>query len=751
MRSLLIGTGAVALLWTGSAVAQTETEPQEDASARRLESIVVTAQKRAEDVQDVPIAITALSSSTLEKQRVTDVTSLDNLVPGLRIAAADAAANPKIFIRGAGLNDFNPTSSSGVGLYADGVYIGSPLAQFSTFYDLDRVEVLRGPQGTLYGRNTTGGAINVISKRPTFSPEGYASVEAGNFGSVELNAAYGGPIVGDKLAFRIAGQYAEDDGYSTNAVTGNKVNNAERYAVRGSLLYTPDDLTDILLTVNTFSNRGGAVQPKSRQLFPADPSAAGPDGVCAPAFFRSGLCTDALGFADTSADPYTITADVEGKDKVDLWSAALTIDREIGDLTLTSITAYQDVERSAHENTDSSPLQMLEAFYNNTQEQFSQELRLASDGERLKWVVGGYYMKDTTTSDSAYDILRILRPLFITPENPTGVSPENSVIYLGYPYTQKTDSYAIFGQADYELAPGLILTAGLRWSADEKSMDYSTIAEGVLPVFSYRADKTFSDWSGKVGLKYDLTDTTNIYASYSRGYKSGGFFGGNADSPEQIAPYENETVNAYEIGSKSDLWDNRLRMNLSGFYYDYQDIQAYSTVERNGLTVQVLDNAAGAEMYGAEAEFTVMPIDNLDLSLGLAWLHAKYGDYNSLGDDYSGNQMPQAPEYSLTSRAAYAINTKTGVVITPSIDVSYRSKVYFDSTMRERLSDPELWLVGAELSVMSPDGSIEAGLWGRNLTDEAYLTSANPIDSLGVDLLTYSRPRSAGLFLRYRY
>jgi len=751
MRSLLIGTGAVALLWTGSAVAQTETEPQEDASARRLESIVVTAQKRAEDVQDVPIAITALSSSTLEKQRVTDVASLDNLVPGLRIAAADAAANPKIFIRGAGLNDFNPTSSSGVGLYADGVYIGSPLAQFSTFYDLDRVEVLRGPQGTLYGRNTTGGAINVISKRPTFSPEGYASVEAGNFGSVELNAAYGGPIVGDKLAFRIAGQYAEDDGFSTNAVTGNKVNNAERYAVRGSLLYTPDDLTDILLTVNTFSNRGGAVQPKSRQLFPADPSAAGPDGVCAPAFFRSGLCTDALGFADTSADPYTITADVEGKDKVDLWSAALTIDREIGDLTLTSITAYQDVERSAHENTDSSPLQMLEAFYNNTQEQFSQELRLASDGERLKWVVGGYYMKDTTTSDSAYDILRILRPLFITPENPTGVSPENSVIYLGYPYTQKTDSYAIFGQADYELAPGLILTAGLRWSADEKSMDYSTIAEGVLPVFSYQADKTFSDWSGKIGLKYDLTDTTNIYASYSRGYKSGGFFGGNADSPEQIAPYENETVNAYEIGSKSDLWDNRLRMNLSGFYYDYQDIQAYSTVERNGLTVQVLDNAAGAEMYGAEAEFTVMPIENLDLSLGLAWLHAEYGDYNSLGDDYSGNQMPQAPEYSLTSRAAYAINTKTGVVITPSIDVSYRSKVYFDSTMRERLSDPELWLVGAELSVMSPDGSIEAGLWGRNLTDEAYLTSANPIDSLGVDLLTYSRPRSAGLFLRYRY
>ena len=750
MRSVLIGTGALALMWSSAANAQTETEPQEDATAR-LESIVVTAQKRAENVQDVPIAITALSSAALEKQRVANVTSLDNLVPGLRIAAADAAANPKIFIRGAGLNDFNPTSSSGVGLYSDGVYIGSPFAQYASFFDLDRVEVLRGPQGTLYGRNTTGGAINVIAKRPTFTPEGYASVEYGSFNALEANFGIGGPIVSDKLAFRLAGQYVEDDGFSTNSVTGNDVNDAKRYAIRGSLLYTPDDKTDVLFTLNTFANRGGAVQPKSRQLFPVDAAAAGADGVCSPAYYRSGLCTDAVGFADTNPDPYTVTSNVEGEDKVDFWSAALTIDREIGDLTLTSITAYQDVERDTHENTDSSPLQMIEAFYKNTQEQFSQELRLASDSEQLKWVLGAYYMHDTTTSDSAYDILRMLRPYFITPENPTGVSPENSVIYLGYPYTQKTDTYAVFGQADYELSPGLYLTAGLRWSADEKSMDYSSVAESVLTIFSYDASKTFSDWSGKIGLKYDLTDTTNVFASYSRGYKSGGFFGGNAGSPAELQPYANETVNAYEIGSKSDLLDNRLRMNLSGFYYDYQDIQAYSTVERNGLTVQVLDNAASAEMYGAEAEFVARPMRNLDLSLGLAWLHAEYGDYNSLGDDYSGNQMPQSPEFSVTSRAAYTIDLDSGFQITPSVDVSYRSKVYFDSTMRERLSDPELWLVGAELSIMSPSGKIEGGLWGRNLTDEAYLTSANPIDSLGVDLLTYSRPRSVGVFLRYRY
>tara|TARA_R110000787_G_scaffold102192_5_gene208136 strand:- start:57971 stop:60247 length:2277 start_codon:yes stop_codon:yes gene_type:complete len=758
MRLALLGTSAAALLMAASANAQaqeadagTPAQAEAEDAVAVLEQIVVTAQKRSENVQEVPIAITALSSSTLEKQRVTNVVSLDNLVPGLRIAAADAAANPKIFIRGSGLNDFNPTSSSGVGLYADGVYIGSPLAQFATFFDLDRVEVLRGPQGTLYGRNTTGGAINVISKRPTFSPEGYAALEYGTFNAVDATAAFGGPIVEDKLAFRIAAKYAEDDGFSTNAATGHDVNFTEQYAVRGSLLFTPDSDTDVLFTVNRFMNRGGAVQPKSRALFPSVPEAAGPDGVCAPNAYRSGLCTDLLGYADTNPDPYKVDSNLEGLDKVDLTSLMLSVDRSVGDMTLTSITAWQDVKRNAQENTDSSPLQMIESSYINQQTEFSQELRLASDVGALQWVVGAYYMRDTTDSKSAYDLLRAYRPFFVTPENPNGASPENSIGVFGYPYEQTTDTYAIFGQADYELTPDLILTTGLRWSSDDKTMDYARTIEESIVQFSVKDSKTFSDWSGKVGLKYNLSDLSNVYASYSRGYKSGGFFGGNADDASQIQPYANETVNAYEIGSKSDLMGQRLRLNLSGFYYDYQDIQAYSTVLRDGVTVQVLDNAASADMYGAEAELTYMPVRNLDLSLGMAWLHAEYGDYKSLGDDYSGNQMPQAPKYSLTSRAQYTFEMPSGATITPSVDVSYRSKVFFDSTERERLSDPELWLVGAELAMTSASGHIEGGFWGRNLTDEAYLTSANPIDSLGVDLLTYSRPRSVGIFLRYNY
>jgi len=749
VRKLFIGAGCAALAVVSSAHAQTHSGADEDFT---VEPIVVTAQKRAENMQDVPVAISALSSKALQEQRVLSIVDLDNLAPGLRISAADAAANPKIFIRGVGLNDFNPSSSSGVGIYADGVYIGSPLAQMASFFDLERVEVLRGPQGTLYGRNTTGGAINLISKRPAMTPSGEAAIEYGRFNSINASAGYGAPIIDDVLAFRIAAQYVADDGYSRNRYTGERVNNADRAALRASLLFTPSDDTEVLVQVNRFINRGGAIQAKSRALFPATAEATGADGLCAAGYYSSGQCTDLLGYADTSTNPYSVDADLQKKDRVDLWNASVSATHRFGELSLVSITAYQSVHRNDQENTDASPYDMITASYINYQREFSQELRLQSDVGPAKWVVGAYYMHDELDSSSSFDILRAYRPYFVTPDNPTGVSLENSIGVFGYPYTQKTDSYAVFGQVDYDVSDRLTLSVGLRWSADDKRFDYVRNAEnGQIVLFTYSGSKSFSDISGRLGVKYDVTDTTNVYATYNRGYKSGGFFGGSADDPSQLEPYDNETVNAYEVGSKSDLLGRRLRMNLSAFYYDYQNIQAYSTVLRGGVTVQILDNAASAEMYGAEAEFTATPIRGLDLSLGLGWLHAYYGDYLSEGGDYSGNRMPQAPKFNLTAGASYRFDLASGAALTPSLNVSYRSKIYFDSTETERLTDPELWLVDAQLAWTSPDETIEAGLWGKNLTDEAYLNSISPIDSLGVDLLGYAPPRTYGVFVRYRY
>jgi len=750
MKSRFLGASCVAALlaaWGSAAVAAEVAAQADDGS----EEVVVTAQKRSERVQDVPIAISTLSAGEIEDRHITNLLDLNNIAPNMRITTADAAANPKIFIRGVGLNDFNPTSSAGVGVYIDGVYQASPLAQISAFFDLERVEVLRGPQGTLYGRNTTGGAINAISRRPSWETRADASLEYGNYNAITLSAGYGGTIIEDKLAFRVAGQYVADDGYTVNRVTGHDINNADRYAFRGSLLFTPTENDEFLLNAMRFVNRGGATQTKHRALFPATPDAVGPGGLCAPGYYNNGGCTDAVGYYDPVEDPFSVESDVEGKDKVDLFTASLNYTHDFGDISLVSITAWQQVDRNALENTDASPLQMLQATYIGSQDTYTQELRLQNDEGPAKWVVGVYYMNDEIRNSSSYDILRMLRPLFTTPENPTGVSPENSVIVLGYPYTQKTEGYAIFSQLDYELNDKLTLTGGLRWSQDDKSLDYTRLAEGSIVLFTAYREKSFSDFSGRLGVKYDISDTWNVYASYNRGYKSGGFFGGSADDPAQLDPYDNETVNAYEVGSKGSFLDRAVRLNLSAFYYDYENIQAYSMVERGGLTVQILDNAASAEVYGAEVELAASPIEHLDLSLALSFLHAKYGAYNSLGGDYSGNQMPQAPEFTMQFGAAYEFVLQSGGSITPRVDVNYRSKIYFDSTQTERLSSPALWQLDAQIGWTSQDGQIEAGIWGKNLTDEHYLQAISNIDSLGVDLLTYGRPATYGVFLRYSF
>lgn len=636
-------------------------------------------------------------------------------------------------------------------MYVDGVYIGSPLAQLASFFDVQRVEVLAGPQGTLYGRNTTGGAINITTNKPTMTPQGDVSLEYGRFNSVNVAGGLSGPLVDGVLAGRLATQYVRDDGTTINRFDGDRVNNADRLGVRASLLYTPSGNDEAVLRFNWFQNRGGARQAKSRSLMPLTAAATGPDGLCNPGFYNSGQCADLAGFAETSSDPFSVNADTRGKDKIDLYSVALDYTHKFDTISLVSITAYQDVRRNDLENTDADPLELLSAVYKNEQREFSQELRLQSDAGPLKWLAGAYFMHDSLSSDSYYDQLRLFRPLFQTPTNPTGYNPDIGVGVFGYPYTQRTDSYAVFGQADYRLTDKLTLTVGARWSADEKELDYDATAEQNIVLFHIDMSKTFSDVSGRLGLRYDVNDSTNVYFTYNRGYLSGGFFGGNATSPTQLTPYQNETVDAYEIGSKSALFDRRLRLSLSSFYYRYQDIQAYSLIETGGLPVQVLDNAASAEIFGVEAEATAAPIRGLEISGGASYLHAKYGTYVSAGGDYTDNQMPQSPEFTLNTTVRYAYELPNGGQLVPMLDMSYRSKIYFDSTQTERLSDPAAFLLNAQFSWRSPDEHLEVGLWGKNLTGKEYLAAISPIAPLGMDLLSYAPPRTYGIFFRSRY
>jgi len=753
MKAAMLMGCAMLALSAGLAAAQTApaTTKQDDTA---IAEIVVTAQKRAENLQDVPVSVTALTADTLSARGVNNVLALNNMAPGMRISANDAAANPKIYIRGVGLSDFNPNASSGVGVYVDGVYIGSPLAQMAGFYDLAQVEVLRGPQGTLYGRNTNGGAINITTKRPSQTFTADASLEYATFNAVTAEAAVGGPIVADKLAFRAAGQWVKDDGYTYNRVTGNDVNAADHWAGRLSLLYTPTDDFELLAQVNRYVNRGDAIAPEHRALFPATAAATGADGLCAPASYGSGACTDLLGYADTDKNPRAIDANLEGKDKVDLFGASAQATWSFNGLQLVSVTAWQWAHRNDLENTDGSPAQMLEINYRSRQQQFTQELRLQSDNPsgRLNWVVGGYFMDETVQDNTRQDTLRDLRPLFIAPDNPTGLSPENSVAVFGWPYTQKTKGYAVFGQADYKLTDKLTGTVGLRWSADDKHMNYkSQIEDGLIVLLTSDQKKTFSAFSGRLGLRYEVTDGTNVYATYNRGYKSGGFFGGLATTAEEVEPYDNETLDAYEVGMKSEFFDRRLRLNVSGFYYDYKNQQVFAQALRNGLTVLVLDNAANSKVYGGEAEITARPIQPLTITAGVSLLHAKFGEYFSEGQDYTGNRLPQSPKVTFNTAATWVAPLANGSSIVANVDANYSSKVYFDNSNAERLSQDAVWIAGAQVSWRSPDQKVEAGAFARNLFDKTYVVSISNIDSLGEDLLSMNRPRSLGVFLRYHY
>jgi iron complex outermembrane receptor protein len=748
-RAVAVGVSLVALAWVGSASAQdapagnppaAATTPPDD-NAPRVDDIIVTAQKRAENLQDVPVAVSAVTGKTLENKRILDLVDLSNATPGLQIKSDDNGANPRIFIRGVGVNDFNPATASAVGIYADGVYVGSPLAQRFAFFDLQQAEVLRGPQGTLYGRNTTGGAVNVTSRKPGNDVEADFLAEYGRFNSVNLQGGVSLPLAKDLLSVRVAGIYQRDDGYSVNRLTGDRGNNADRWAVRGSVHFTPSGAITDDLAVTVGKSRGGSIWAYNRSLFPVSPDIAGPDGLCAPAYYGTANCTNVLGYANASKNLYEGDYSFEGKDRVNLFTVANTLTINLGSADIVAVTGYQHAKRNDQEETDANPLPVITASYIARQNTFSQELRLQSSGKpALRYVFGLYYAHDDLTNNSAYDVLAILP-----------ADPAAGIGRFIWPLAQKTDSYAAFGQVDYDLTSRLTATVGLRYSADHKDFHYfSGETNTGTPFFTFDGSKTFDSVSGKFGLQYRFTPDVNAYASYSRGTKSGGFFSGQTGNIADIGPYKDETVNAYEAGLKTELLHHTLRANLAAFYYDYQNLQVYTTVIDGFITRQLFTNASAARMYGGELELEATPARGLTISMNAAYLNATYRNFASAGADYSGNTLPSAPKISVQTAVDYTQPVSFGAIVA-NVSASYRSKVFFDTANTSRLSDQARVYVDGRLGVQLVRNKLEIGVWGKNIFGETNISDITPIASLGFDVVSVGPPRTYGLYLRAHY
>ncbi len=735
-----------ALTVAAPALAQEAAAPAKDSGG--IAEIVVTAQRRAQNVQDVPIAIAAISGDALSETGIRDPRDLTLLVPSLSMQAGTAASTTSLFIRGVGIGDFNSNTTGAVGVYFDDVFLGANAGKLFNVFDSDGIEVLKGPQGTLYGRNTTAGAIRFASRKPTDELSGDFSALYGRFNEVQLEGGIGGPIAKDLLKVRVAGFYNRRDGTTYNRLTGNRVNNINLWALRGIADLTPAPNVLLRVSVHGGNNTGGARQFQHR--------GQGVDFFGNPAKLPDGTPTDAFGYADTDNNVYAGDYNIEGKERIGVFGASLLGQVDFGGVQLTSITAYEQVNRATLEDTDASPADFVVAYYEDRPRQWSEELRLQSTGDKaLNWIVGGYYFHDTLATDSSFDLLRSLRD----PNDLAGTfDPVNSLGLLRYPYTQRTRSFALFGQADYKLTDKLTATVGLRWSNDRISMDYHSLfdivggvapvkaySDQTLPLLDFNGTKTFKDLSWRAALNYKTGDTL-VYASYSKGYNSGGFAGGASTDALQLAPFNSEKLYAYEVGLKTEFLDRKVRFNTSAFYYDYRDLQVFVFDLTGPIPVQRKLNAGNAEIYGLEAELTVRPTRNLDLFGAVTLMHSEYKKFAALGGvSYSGNRLVNAPKFAFSGGVNLTLPLSSGAAIKARVDGTYVSSIALFPDNAASTEVKGNGRMNARLAYQAPSKIWEAALWVKNLNSARVISSIAPV--ITQDQINYNDPRTFGVQL----
>lgn len=702
-----------------------------------IEEIVVTAQKRAQNLQEVPISVTAFSDTAIREAGFTNSLSIGDQVPNLEIKTFGGV--PNIFIRGVGNNDFNASSIGPISIYRDDVVVASTGSQIFSLFDLERIEVVRGPQGTLFGKNTTGGAIQFFSKLPGDAFEGNARFGYGRFDLFEAEAAASLPL-GEGLSLRVAGIVRRRDGEKTNLYTGDDAINVDEAAARAILRWRPSADTDVRLSIGGGRDRSDYLENK-------------PVGTINGA--------DLFGYTD----PYPDNANLlnfngQSRNYSDNLFINLNIAHSIGNLTFKSITGYDKSDVDNRVDVDGGPFRIDEITFLTDAEQITQEFQLAYDSGPLNAIGGLYYFQENVDADSDADLLGEL-------------SFADGALPLITRATRKNKAYAIFGQATYAVAPAFRVTLGGRYTIDKVRATHKAdlipgyfdadIPDGAaVPLVPFaRLRDTFKSFSWRVAADYDLTDDVLAYASIDKGFKAGGFNIGLITSVAERTQVDPEYLTSYEIGIKSTLFDRRLRLNVSAFYYDYKDLQVLSVNQQAGSTVPTLglDNAADAEIKGIELEATALPTDWLDLGLNLGILDAKYKNYLSgaidpvTGDprDFSGNRLPGAPKFTLSTFAQVTI--PVGAFETRwRAEYNYTGKKYYNNAQSDLISSGEGYgLLNLRATLADPAKGWELAAWARNVTGKAYIVDATDTSGFGFVPRYYGERATYGVELSFRF
>ncbi len=738
-----------------------------------IETVVVTAEKRAEDIQTVPITVQALTGRQISDFGIKSSVDLSQFTPNLDIALVAGQGNqPIISIRGVGLNDYDTNNAGPNGVYMDEVYLSSPASQTFQTFDLAQIEVLKGPQGTLYGRNTSGGAITFTSVKPsdTFTAEGH--VEYGAFDTLQVEGAVGGQIA-DGLDFRVAAVKNNSSGYTRNLLTGKRENGANNFAARAQLQWKPDEDLTFLLNVHGGYVANRPAEYRHMGSFPADPANPADVAACStPAIVLAGTggCVDLFGYG-TPTNFYDGAFNRQQHLDVHNLGTSLRGDYNWDGIDFISISAFEHNDKLHPEDSDASPNRMLEINFGVRSTTFTQEFRATQSTDKYDWLVGAYYLNENLHQHQPLFLLLDADNFFGGPGSGDGIAE-----IVTNDNFQTTRSYALFGQGDYRFTDKLKVTLGARVTRENKSflwtggttfqaggMDNFPPITPTLPLPGDSFDKHLSNdsfnWRG--AIDYQWTDNILAYASVATGFKSGGFNGSFLNpTPDpalveaQLQPIKPEHVTAYEIGAKTNFFDNRLIFDGSIFYNDYNDLQVFILLPTGALSAtNILTNARRAHMVGADLQATAQPIQNLTLQANLGLLQAKIDSTDpsvSNPAGYHGNQLPLAPHVTLSTLAEYKTALADGT-LDIQFTANFKSHQFFDIANSPFLTQRAYWLENARIGYTFDDDQWEVAGFVRNLGGQKYFIDVFDLSFVGFYQGIMGAPRTFGAEVNFHY
>ncbi|MFC4595719.1 TonB-dependent receptor [Sphingobium tyrosinilyticum] len=707
-------------------MAQDKVAPQEQATVN-LADIVVTAQRRSESIMDVPLSIAAKTGEQLERSGVTSLLGVSQLVPGVKIDQFGNFLQPAI--RGVSSTLAGPGTEAPVAVYVDGVMQPNQLANFLEFVDLDRIEVAKGPQGTLFGRNATGGAISLFTKTPSYAPKGKFTVSYGNYDDFKVQGFVSAPLIDNVLAVSLSGIYNRRDSYDYDIARDLRPRGLRTKVIRGKILFEPAEWAKITV-IGQYQDRFNSDAGSGIALNSNTPAHTDPTAIIA-------------------TRPRQLSLDTDSYLRVKEASGSITGNFTIGEIgTLNSITAYAKIKASIAYDSDrafTGPTGYGAAvdFY-APDEYYSQELSFASEKfGPFSFVAGAYYYHD----DNRYDPIHI----DATKDIATRFSFNAAVV---------TEAVAGFAEANLDITDRLKVIGGIRYSWESKQ-DRGSISFGPTEPegFGMLGQKiTFDSWTPRLSVKYDIADRTNVYFTYSQGFKSGGtnlsFLTGQFFQPE--------TIKAYEVGLKSAP-SRDISFNVASYYYDYSNLQVQV---QQTIGTNVIVNAAKARIYGVDADAMWRPIDGLSLSAGVSVLDAKYDDFPNatvqqpkapvpgiglVGNETvilpnaEGNWMTRSPKYSLSLVADYRKSFDPGT-FGANLSFSRSGRVFYDSA--NRVSQKPYSILNGQLSFQPAGTEVRIELWGKNLTNTNYIGAALIADS---DAIAYAPPRTYGVSAHYSF